>query len=58
MLFSTDDAYAKSHRHLEDLGDIDAIAQKEVEMTFHANGDMSIGGVKLAAEEGTKTVEA
>ena len=32
MLFATDPEYAKSHRHLEDLGDIDGTAKKELEM--------------------------
>jgi hypothetical protein len=43
MLFSTDEEYAKTHRHLEELGDIDALAVKEVEMSMKQPKSMSPG---------------
>jgi len=46
MLFSTDAEFASKHRHLEDLGDIDAIAKKEVEMSV----------LRSKSDKGMKTI--
>ena len=48
MLFATDDNFAKNHRHLEDLGDINAIAAKEVQMSI----------LRRPSDAGQKTIMA
>ena len=49
-LFSTEAEFAKNHRHLEDLGDIDAIAKKEVEMTIRQKSTIDQEGMKKIDE--------